>query len=530
MTVAQIFEEEPQYASDFVYGNPNAIDLLKIAYLSDGIKSPTAFHRFVEWYVRDNEKYQEYATIIKVKEGLDIAEFREPIDYEAIRLKGVQEYFDILFDQEKRTRLFSELLTIIGDSNILAGKLLDYTNRTEHNSAHRHLQSEIYRYVEPEFRVAEFFDFVDIEKFIIDVTSNLLESNPKLIVSNEQKEYLKRLTEDMINKGIFRNAVSYNSGCTIKYPAAKLLWLIQYFEYALACDELLDLTELPSHLFNRQNDEFKYEYLERHLTSEQIKKRLIENVSAGKVKEYVLRDHIEYFAKQKDGALGEFACNICKTSRDYFLRSSAWRYLYDIFGADYITEQIIPIADGELLVEINGACKDISREVLHLCMEKQYRKKHNMQLLAHMITLESKMGLKVYYRDLKHSHRIPEGSRPSIDGPTAAIESVKNPKFLPLLEKILVVALDKKFVDSKWRGLRSTLRSAFVNCGKACPDKVRRIILRHRPNEKNRENDFRYCNYLINEVEFAHKSETDIPYTLKETKRLLSKISASSEK
>lgn len=527
VTVAQIFEEEPQYASDFIYGNPNAIDLLKKAYLSSGIKSTTAFHRFVEWYVRDNKKYQEYSAIIKAQEGVDIAKYREPIDYEAIRLKGLQEYFDIIFDQEKRTRLLSELLSIIGDSNVLAGKLLDSTNRTEHNSAHWHLQSEIYRYVEPEFKVVDFFDCVNIEKFIVDVTSNLLESNPKLIVSDEQKGYLKHITEDMINKGIFRNAVSYNSGCTIRYPVAELLWIIQHFEYIIDSDTLLDLTELPSHLFNTQNDEVKYEYLERYLTSEQIKNRLIENVSKGKVKEYVLRDHIEYFSKQKDGALGELAYNICKTSSDYFLRSSAWRYLYGVFGADYITEQIIPIADGELLVEINGACKEISREVLRLHMEKQYRKKHNMQLLAHMITLESKMGLKAYYRDLKRLHRIPEGSGPSIDGPTAAIESVKNPEFLPLLEKLLVIVLDKRFVDSRWRGLRITLKSAFVNCGKSCPEKVRRIILRHRPKESKRENDFRYCNYLINEVECAYKSAIDIPSTLEEAKKLLPKTSFS---
>lgn len=529
VTMAQLFEDEPQYASDFIHGDPNAIELLKKAYLSGEIKSTTAFHRFVEWYVRDNKKYQEYAAIIKVQEGLDIAEFKEVVDYEAIRLKGVQEYFDSLFVQQKRTTLLSELLTIIGDSDVLAGNLLDISNRTEHNSAHWHLQSEIYRYVEPRTRVADFFDLVDIEKFIIEAASNLLESNPKLIVSAQQKEYLRQLTDDMIQKGVFNNAVSYNSGCTINALVADLLWLIIHFEFMLNNDTLLDLTELPSHLFSRQNDEFKYEYLERYLTSEQIKKRLIENVSAGKVKEYVLRDHIEYFSRQKDGSLEKFVYSICKTSNDYFLRSSAWRYLYDIFGADYITNQVIPIVDGELLVEINGACKDISREILRLYMEKQYRKKHNMQLLAHMITLESKMGLKVYYRDLKRSYRIPEGDGLSMDGPTAAIENVNNPKLLVLLEKILVVALDKRFVDSKWHGLRIRLKKAFVNCGKIYPERVRKIILRHRPKENKSENDFRYCNYLINEVECAHQSEIDRPYTLEETKKFFYKITCSSK-
>ena len=48
--------------------------------------------------------------------------------------------------------------------------------------------------------MADFFECVNIEKFIVDVTSNLLESNPKLIVSEEQKEYLKHITDDMINE------------------------------------------------------------------------------------------------------------------------------------------------------------------------------------------------------------------------------------------------------------------------------------------------------------------------------------------
>lgn len=167
----------------------------------------------------------------------------------------------------------------------------------------------------------------------------------------------------------------------------------------------LDLTELPAYIFDKNKDETKYAYLRRNLPADKLNLRLSRNVTKQRVKDMALKDHIDYFDRCKDASIAEYALGMCKDSNDTYLRSIAWRYLYNTLGAEYVASEILPVADEKLLLEISDTCKDISREMLRKSMEREYEKTPSIQLQAHLITYGSSLALGDYVKKVMSSKK-----------------------------------------------------------------------------------------------------------------------------
>ncbi|MBO5968061.1 MAG: metallophosphoesterase [Clostridia bacterium] len=521
--VVDAFENSPHYIPDLIYATPDIMDYLKVAYCDGSLKSKIAFPKYVIRYVRDAKKYTQYAEIIKNKEGDVLPEFIPVIDYDDLRSKAVQQYFDSLFDKDIREGMLLDLVSKIGDTNIVAGTLLKSDAKIDHYSALWHLKSAIYRYSPEDMKVKDFFNNVDIEDFILCVFAELLESSSIPNLSLEQQQYIYQIILKHIKQGAFINAIIYRkNGFNTKNLVPELIDAILHFKFELDEETMLQLTEIPSVLFNSQKESVKYEFIESRLPKERIKERLIENVRDGRVHDMVLKDHLDYFCDDRDPALKSFAVKICKETFEYSsLRMSAWKYIYEVIGVEYFSSEVLPTANGDFLVEINGSCKDIPRDLMRVRMEEEYKKSPNNRLLAHLITLGSKKAIREYVKFIKKNKKPPEGDGMSVDGPTAAIECVNNPAYLPLLEKLLVCILNKKFVDISWRGLKNTLARAFVNCGKLEPNRAIRIVERHKPRITKNEADFRMCNYIVCDIKSNNRSANDAPVALKDAKTYL---------
>lgn len=521
--IADNFEDSSHKISDLINSDSRSIEYIKEAYLDGTLKHASVFHDVVERYVKDVTKYNEYAEIIKKQEGVELPEYRPIVDYDALRATAVQQYFDLLFDKDKREGLLLDLLTKIGDPNIVAGKLLKTEVRVDYHSALWYLQSAIYRYLAKDAKVADFFTDIDIEYFIICVFSEFLDSTTIPTLSLQQKQFIIQIVYKQAGAGVFKNAVKYHqNGFSPKPLVPELVDVIRFLNIALDEETLLQLTELPSFLFDSQKDNVKYEFIESKLDKNKVKKRLVQNATNHSVQDMVLGDHFDYFSANNDDALISYAINICQKTPEYSsLRMSAWRYIYDVMGAEFLSKEVIPTANAEFLIEIDGWCKDISRELMRIRMEEEYEKTPNIQLLAHMLTLGSEKALRIYVKHVRKHKKTPEKDGMNVDGPTAAIESISNPKFLPLLEKLLVCVLNKRFVDLNWKGLKSTLTRAFANCGRFNPDKAIKIIEKHRPKVTKDENGFRLCNYIIGEIIGNSRMATDVPKTIEQAQELL---------
>lgn len=524
LSAAEQFEVEPHRISDLVYADSTIIEYLKIAYLDGSLKSHRAFYEIVLWYVRDELKYMEYAELIKEIDDVDLPEYRAPIDYDELERKAVQEYLESLFDEEKRKVLTVQLLNAIDNPDVTTRQLLEVNIQADHHSALSKLRTEMY-HSGYDVKVSEFFDCIDIDEFVLRSASHFFSEKSTVVLSSTEKERLVEITANILKEWSFENSVIYNpNGFSLKMLTAELLTVIQYLNYPLNEEMLLDLTEVPAYIFDRNNDRTKYLYLQKKLPADKLNLRLIQNVAERRVQDMVLHDHINYFDKCKDTSITEYALEMCKDSSDTYLRSSAWRYLYNTLGAEYVASEILPIADENLLLEIDGTCKDISREKLREAMEREYEKTPSFPLQAHLITYGSALALGDYVKKVTSDKKLPEGKGIHIDGPTEAISSIRNPEFLPQLEVLLTTAFEPEFEDNTWRGLRNSLTKAFVNCGTVAYENTIDTIMRCRPSADIHEDNYRYCNYTIEEIEHARKSLSDVSITILEAKAFLEDV------
>lgn len=524
LSVAEQFEAEPHHISDLVYADPTIIEYLKNAYQDGRLKSHRAFYEIVLRYVRDELKYVEYARLIKTIDGVDLPEYKVPIDYDALKRIAAQEYFEILFDEEKRKVLTAKLLNVIDNPDVTTRQLLKVDIKADHYSAVRRLQIAMY-HSGYNVKVSEFFDRIDIDEFVLQSAARFLSEKSTVVPTSVEKERLTEITANILKDWNFENSVIYYpDGFSLKPLTAELLFVIQYLDYPLDEATFLELTELPAYVFDKNNEQNKYIYLRQKLPVDKLNPRLIQNIAEQRVKGMVLKDHIDYFDKCKDTSIAEYALEMCKDSRDVYLRSIAWRYLYNTLGAEYVANKILPVADEELLLEISGACKDISKEKLCKSMEREYAKTPSLQLQAHLITYGSGIAIGDYVKKVTNDKKPPEGNGVHIDGPTAAISSIRNPDFLPELEALLTTTFDSEFEDNTWHGLRNSLTKAFVNCGTVAYEKTIDAILRCRPSADVHEENYQYCNYTIEEIKYARKSSFDMPKTLLETKEFLGEV------
>lgn len=518
------FEEQIHHMSALIHSDPMIIEALKTAYLEGRLKSKRAFHELVIWYVREEMKYFEYAKLIKETEGADLPAYKAPVDYDALNRRAVQEYFEILFDAEKRKSLFMQLLELIDDPNLTCGQLLDANLKVEYRTALWNLQTAIYHYG-ADIKVSEFFDKINLDDFILKSAARILSEKSTINPTLEQKTKLTDIVAVYLQNIGFKNTVTYQDNSIYLNPLTEdVLHLILYLDYPIDENSLLDLTEVPSFIFDGNNEHAKYTFLSSKISNNNLKQRLILNVKTHQVKDMVLRDHIEFFDSCKDPALAEYAKEICANPDESYIRTTAWRYLYNTLGSEYIAVEILPIMDGEGLIEINGHCKDIAREKMREAMEREYRKKSSEQLQAHLITLGSNIAINDYVERVIEENGTPEGERVRVDGPTEAISAISNTVFLPQLELLLTMLFDPDFKDCSWRSLRSSLINAFRNCGLWEYEQTIEVIMKCRPNPDEDEENYRYCNYIIAEIDDARKLVLDQPMTLSQAKVVLEEI------
>ena len=515
-------EDKPYQISDLLNADKSVMEYLKIAYMEGRLKSNRAFREIVLWFIREEKSYVSYAQLIKEIDGVELPEYKAPTDYAELERKSTQAYFDALFDPEEMHALYRQLVEMIDDPDLTTRHILDTNLGISYRSALGRLQGAMYRYGH-DVKVSEFFNHINIDEFILWSASAMLNEKTSVITTQVQRDKMKEIISNLLKDRNFRDSIKYHTdGFTLEAITEEMLSLIQYLDYSLEESALLELTELPAFIFDRNREQTKYAFLKSRLADEKIKHRLAENVASKRVQGMVLRDHIEYFDNCKDPSLAEYVLELCKNANDISLRSTAWRYLKNTLGSEYVASEILPIADGELLTEIDGACKDISREKMREAMEREYKKKRSLVLQAHLITFGSSIAINDYVESVRSLKHPPEGTGTCLHGPTEAIGSIRNPEFIPQLEDLLVIMFDPEFVDGEWRGLRNSLMKAFVNCGTESYEEAKAVLLKHRPSSDENEQNYRFCNYTLQEIEHGRKIKQDVPKSLGETKVFLS--------
>lgn len=110
-------------------------------------------------------------------------------------------------------------------------------------------------------------------------------------------------------------------------------------------------------------------------------------------------------------------------------------------------------------------------------------------------------------------------------GPTEAISTLRDPKLLPLLERLMEIALSPDFQDRAFCSLRTGLIHALTACGEEEPEKVMEILRSHRGIRENHEYSFQFCSYTIDVLTQKMRAKRDTPWKMRDVKRALETVS-----
>lgn len=520
--IADFFMDEVHYMADIMYLHPELTEVLCIAYTEERFNNHNAFENIVARYVNDAMLYNKCAEMILERTGIQLPEFVPRIDYEEVRQNGWKKYFDALFSKEVAEDMLSELLNEIGKPDLMIKDLLDQSLDISWESALRHLQVGIYHSGNPELLVKDFFDVVPFDRFTVMECKKILIDQKDIEINPEQKKHLMGMIIQYLNKELLIKEVRQESESTVvSLYVMALIQLTLYLDVELSEDVLLELTMVPASYLGDSKLELKYSYLLKYVSIEKLRKRIAQNISASPIGKMLLEDHIDFCAENRFDDATNVSLILCQTADvDSWVQWHAFEYLYNLHGASYVKEYILPYATGDFLLRIAQECKDISPKDLRVILETEYAKAPSNELMAQLIALESEMGIGKYVELVVKDHRIPEKQNYSHTA-TSMIKFIGNPKYLPLLEQLLDVVLLPDFVDDSFWGLRGSLSEAMVNCSKVDANATISILNARLAAGKLEEWNILYCNNIIEQIKANQRRYSDQPKTIKEVKTLM---------
>lgn len=514
---------ERYYDLDALFYQPENLSYAAKAYRNGKLEDHKLFQELVARHA-DDAQYQKYKELILQIDGVALPERKPRIDYDRLEQTRRHEYFNILFDKAKAEELLSLSIQKAQLPDPTVKDLIYLPGEYEFDSLLMKLNYGLHRHVQESTKAKDAIQSLDWNRFVILEAYLSIRNMKNLQVSDEQKSVLRQMIQPLYEQGLLENAVTY-SGTSAQAPRfiVAVVSLTVYLELVPEEQILLQMSELPYFCFSEDDDTQKYSFLKAHLPVETLLQRIVENIKAQKVHGLVLRDHIQYCMNYGCEEIRQAAVEAVK--EDESAKTAAIEYLYKIFGAHCIQEELLPFADENTLLNIERLCPDLSKAHLRAAMERQFQVTPSSELTAHLIALGSEIALCEYIRLAEENQTIPEKRIDSLSGPTQAISTLREPRFLSLLEKLMKVALSPDFQDGDFCSLRSNLSHALVTCGAAEPESVMAILHSHQGTPEKNEYAFRFCSYTEDALTQKIRIKQDAPWKLCKVKCALEAVS-----
>ncbi|MEY8388169.1 hypothetical protein AALC17_12880 [Oscillospiraceae bacterium 38-13] len=516
-------DAERYYDLDALFYQPENLTYVAKAYCDGKLKEHTLFQELVARHT-DDAQYQEYKNLILQIDGITLPERKPHVDYERLEQARRQEYFELLFDKAKAEQLLLRSIEKTQFPNPTVKDLIHSFGKYEFGSLLMKLNYGLHRHVQESTKAKDAIQSLDWNRFVILEASLSIRNAKDLHISNEHKSVLRQMIQPLYEQGLLENAVTYNGASPqVSVFIVAVVSLTVYLELVPGEQALLRMTELPYFCFSDDDDIQKYTFLKAHLPEKMLLQRITENIKTQKVHGTVLRDHIQYCMNCGCEDIRQATVDVVE--EDESARTAAIEYLYKFFGTYCIQEELLPFADENTLLNMERLCPDLSKEHLRIAMERQFQAAPSTELMAHLITLGSEMALREYIRLAGKNQTIPEKRNDSLSGPTQAISTLRNSRFLPLLEELMKIALSPDFQDGEFCSLRTNLSNALAVCGAAEPEAVMTILQSHQGTREENEVAFRFCSYTADVLKEKNRMRQDAPWKLSDVKRTLEAVS-----
>ncbi|MGB4657951.1 MAG: metallophosphoesterase [Mobilitalea sp.] len=525
----EVTDERLYIIEDIINEKPDLLDLFSRLYIDDKLYDPKIFEEYAKRWSRTIMVFQKCAEAIKIKTGKIIEPLEPPIDYDKIRRKAIQHFFNALFDKNSARILLHALLQIYENQDLTVEKLMKtHLLRDDYPAGTRQLEMVIIQSGFKNQKVADYFELINWESFFVysvNYIFNNEEQNNQICISQEQREALFGLYQLLEKKLILHSAFKEmdNNRYSISNDVSIYMTLKKRLSFSSPESYYLGLLELPHFFIYEMKVDEKYNLLEQHVLRKKIEDRIVELIS-NETRTSVLYDLLYGCKKYRLLAGKSIAIRFCtNTNISTFERQIALEFLYELFEIDVILKDVVPISDESLFEIIISMMKDVGGTMLKSELLNRCSKNRNLFLLKNMIYLNMPEGLEIYIEDSKKIGK-PVDFKNGIEEVTEAISNINDKKLISLLLEASRLRFSEGFVDSSFHTLYSSLVKAFRNCAKSEFDIVNTEIKKLKENMRENLDCIGFCSMIEDDILEDNKEKLIKKWSTNEVTNVLQTI------
>lgn len=516
--------------------NDENIEFLIKCYTKNQKRYSDVFKRFTANLSCDNAYLNDCINLLK-SNGINIERPNAPINYDELKSKALQTYFNSLFDKAEYQKLVNELIKYFDNENITCGEVWEsfWNTYNCNNLNHKilfYIVHDINDYISENIVICNFVENINSWKrfSICKIYDILSKRDNNIIVSKEQETIIREFCDNQIQSTKLNDEITGDNDESYTYNLKLFCYFSSYFNFEYSDMIIRKLTLLPKHFFykSHDNDCIFSEYIMQNLSDEKLLECIQYNIN-----NYTLRlssqiEHIKFCKQHNKNYALKLAKHICFDPQiDEYYKNIALEYLDTIFkdsenNYKYIYSKFLETNDEKLLNAIVSLTIRSNSPLLIKRLEEENKKSDNKEkYLAELINLQSEYGLKMYFEIAKEKMSIPNCENQNYCKPTEAISKINSVELIPILMKLKDLLFSEGFKDIEYFGLYNSLLHAFQNIAIEHSDEVIAALKESVQNPNVIPNDKAFSNRLISDIEMQVKNRKDIPWSVKKIKIFL---------
>jgi len=455
--------------------NDKCIHELTILY-KDGKIDGQIVIEFAKMAIRDTDELDGLVALIKEKTGVQITR-RAYYDNAKWRKKGMQSFFDALFNKAEFQGLIDDVVRLGGKPNITRkeAKRLPYKLFREHEDLREVKGCICYGWKDETQEIAASLETVDWVNFQIwEILKVLEDKQVKVDISEQQKEYIKSLCDSYLASGDFIEEVEFNDDGSITWPnwVPAIIYFAMYFDFKYIDNIMLDMLLLPNAMYiGKDNQRYSccFDYVEKHVTSQMMKKKVIQNLKNGIFSDEVYSNHIKYCTKRRIAEIVDVAVGVSiDNSRDMWSRRVSIDYLIEFMDIDKFYYEVAGDLDDEALLYASGKLYQRKNDKLVELLTKRAnsaeKAEHEDSMMGYLISMGCNAGIEYYIQRIKQTRAgANEFTREELM--QSAIAEIDDVEKLPYILELVNIRFEEGFADSGFNSLFSSLRKSLSSMG-----------------------------------------------------------------
>lgn len=510
------------------------MDIVSERYKENNLHNKEIFSFLVSGMDMESSEFKNYQKLIYEKEDIQI-EGHKIVDYKKLEQEGRQKYFNSLFSKKEFENLLYELINLSGNDKITYDELQE---KSFEITQYRHDLQELawgITHNKLKDRTARIFlNYVNWEFYSINGIYHILSESKEdkaIFVSEGQKEFIYQYCQTSIKNIDFNTAVQYSvdGGWSCSWNIIYVTFFSAYFNFDYNESILLDMLMVPASFFTEEtiiSNDFP-KYILDKLSEKSINNRVAHNIANLNLVGQIACTHIKYCKTKKLFGALELAQKVCHESGKEWDKRTAFEYLLELKGEDFIYQDILSQADDVLLKIIADSLYKSRNAVLeNRLISENESSADRTNYLTTLIKMNSEFGLQTYYELASKQQSIPDYSEGNnICTITEAICEIDSPSLLPQIKKLVELEFKSGFKDKKDFGLYHSLSTALKGIASNDYFQVKEL-LQCLFEQSLQDSEIRcFCSILLKDIESQYYNEQDQPWSLKEIKEFFSENS-----